>query len=237
MGINRRISCIAIDDEPRALKLIEHYCFQIPSVHLLKCFNNPVEALSYLKHNSPDVVFVDINMPEFSGIQLVKNLEKKPLIVFTTAHNHYAVESYELDAIDYLLKPFDFERFKLSVDKIQKHLSLKTNTNITSPIDELTITVMIEYKNVVIKLNDILYIESMDNYIKIHTIDTCHIVLRSLKSILEDLPKSQFVQVHKSFIVSLSKIDFFRKNQITIADSIIPIGRVFLNSFKEQMHK
>ena len=231
-----QITCIAIDDEPRALRLIESYCNQVSSVKLLGAFNNPIEAFNYLKHNIPDVIFIDIRMPDITGIQLVKSLEKKPNIIFTTAYSEYAVESYELEALDYLLKPFDFDRFKQAIDKVFKQKNREKSSN-TEKSKEETIHVMIEYKKVPIKLKDILYIESMDNYIKIYTIYTCHIVLRSLKSIYEELPQDKFMQVHKSFVVSLSKIDFYKRNQIFIQKKTIPIGRVYIKQFKENILK
>lgn len=234
--VNNKITCIAVDDEPRALKLMQKYCNDIPTLELLESFNNPIEAFQYLKFNQPDVIFIDINMPEFSGIELVKKLDKKPLIVFTTAHSKYAVESYEIEAIDYLLKPFDFDRFIQTINKIKKHIELTQKSSALEEIgQEGFITVMIEYKKKNIKLDSILFIESMDNYIKIHTESTCHVVLRKLKSILEELPQEQFIQVHKSFIVSLSKIEFIRRNQIVMGNFTIPIGRVFNDSFRQRI--
>lgn len=234
--VSNKITCIAIDDEPRALKLIVKYCDDIPSVELEECFNNPVEAHLYLKHHQPDVIFVDIRMPEFSGIELVKSLEKKPLIVFTTAHSQYAVESYDVEAIDFLLKPFDFDRFIQTINKIKKHIELTQKPLFLSKINkDDSITVMVEYKKISVKLDEILFVEAMDNYIKIHTRSNCHIVLRKLKSILEELPQEDFIQVHKSFIVSLLKIDFIRRNQITIGSNTIPIGRVFHDSFRKRI--
>lgn len=228
-----RITCIAIDDEPRALRLIESYCDRIPSLSLLESFNNPIEAYSYLKNNLPDIIFIDINMPEFSGIQLIKNLEKKPLVIFTTAYSKYAVESYSLEAIDYLLKPYEFERFNQAVQKARKQLNLMGSRAIPEAAVGDSITVKIDYKNLKIKLQDITHIEAMDNYVKIFTDSKCHIVLRSLKSMIEELPCDQFIQVHKSFVVSLSKIDYFMNNRIAIGHYEIPIGRVYLNKFRD----
>jgi DNA-binding LytR/AlgR family response regulator len=233
MVYNPHITCIAIDDEPRALRLIESYCDRIPSLSLLESFNNPIEAYSYLKNNLPDIIFIDINMPEFSGIQLIKNLEKKPLVIFTTAYSKYAVESYSLEAVDYLLKPYDFERFNQAVQKAKKQLSLTSSKMIPKVAEGDSITVKIDYKSLKIKLQDIIYLEAMDNYVKIFTANKCHIVLRSLKSMLEELPGDQFIQVHKSFVVALSKIDYFMNNRITIGHSEIPIGRVYLKKIRD----
>lgn len=232
MVYNPHISCIAIDDEPRALRLIESYCDRIPSVSLLESFNNPIEAYDYLKNNLPDIIFIDINMPEFSGIQLIKNLEKKPLVIFTTAYSKYAVESYSLEAIDYLLKPYDFERFNQAVQKAKKHLDMLGSKTMSKISEGDSITVKVDYKSLKIKLQDITHIEAMDNYVKIFTESKCHIVLRSLKSTLEELPDDQFIQVHKSYVVSLGKIDYFMNNRISIGHFEIPVGRVYLNKFR-----
>ena len=230
-------SCIAIDDEPRALKLIERYCKDVPFLDLKATFDNPVEAFRYIENEHPDVMFVDIQMPEITGMDLVKSLNKKPLVVFTTAYSQYAVESYEIEAIDYLLKPFDFDRFMKTAQKIKRLLELNQQIEAAavSPESKDSITVTSEYKKIQIKLADILFIESMDNYIRIYTTTQKYMVLRKLKSILEELPAPDFLQVHKSYIVSLDKIDYIRNNQIVIGKYQIPVGRSFSENLKKNI--
>ncbi len=229
-----RLRCIAIDDEPFALKMLEDYCCRVPFLELLKAFNNPFEALAYLNHNKPDLIFMDIHMPGISGIQLAKKTENKPLIIFTTAHSKYAVDSYELNAIDYLLKPFDFERFFKAVSKAKEQKELREIKK-SGPPDAESIVIKVEYKNVKILLNDILYIEALDNYVRINTSEKSYLSLQNLKAISCILPKNNFLRIHKSYIVSLSKISYFTREQITIGDISIPVGRTYADSFISAM--
>lgn len=232
--IKKKLSCIAIDDEPFALALMEDFCQKIPPIDLIAAYDNPFEALQYLQYNKPDFVLIDIKMPELSGIQLIKQITDCPPIIFTTAHSKYAVESYNLNAIDYLLKPFDFERFYKAITKVEKHI----NSANAAPVNEeelAFILVKIEYKNVKILLSQILFIEAMDNYVKIHVAERFYLTQQSMKSMLQHLPDNQFCRVHKSFIVALSKINHFSHKNITIGTHIIPIGRTFQERFNERL--
>ena len=193
------LHCIAIDDEPFALALIEDFCDQIPTINLIGAYDNPFEALQYLQYNKPDFVLIDIKMPELSGIQLIKQIKDFPPLIFTTAHSKYAVESYNLNAIDYLLKPFDFDRFYKAITKVEKYLRLAK----TNPIEEENsafIVVKVEYKNVKILLSEILFIEAMDNYVKIHTIDGMVVTHSSLTYMEEKLPAEKFVRIQRGQI-------------------------------------
>lgn len=229
-----RIKCIAVDDEPFALKIIDDFCEKIPFLELVKTFNNPYEAFVYLKNNKPDLIFLDIKMPEISGIQIAKNIKKLPPIIFTTAHSKYAIDSYNLDAVDYLLKPFDFDRFSKAINKAKKYLEIEKRNTISQAQDH-SVIIKVEYKNVKVFLSEILYIESMDNYIKIHTSKKYHLTQQSLKSILSLLPTESFCRVHKSYIVHIAKISHFTHQKITIGDIVIPIGRAYLSNFVESM--
>ncbi len=238
MGVlnNRKIKCIAVDDEPFALKIIEDFCARIPSVELLHCFNNPVEAHHYLQIHKPDVVFLDIRMPDISGIKLAETIQELPFVIFTTAHAGYAVKSYNLDAIDYLLKPFDFERFYKAVQKARAHLQLKNTDKLLDNNSEF-ITVKVDYSNIKINVNDILYIESLDNYIKIYLDDEkkYYMPKMSLKAILALLPQHLFIRVHKSYAVAKNKIVFFSRKQLSVKNVNIPIGRTYLPNFIDEM--
>ncbi|MGQ1786587.1 MULTISPECIES: LytR/AlgR family response regulator transcription factor [unclassified Saccharicrinis] len=236
MEQTQTITCIAVDDEPFALKIIEDFCRQIPWLNLLKTFNNPVEAFSYLQTHQPDVAFLDIKMPDISGIQLAEQLQELPFVIFTTAFSQYAVKSYNLDAIDYLLKPFDFNRFFKAVLKAQKHMSLNVSASAKNTIsDDTYLQVKIEYKNVKIKIADILYLESMDNYVKIFTSGKYYMPHQNLKSIHKQLPQNLFLRVHKSYIVSKQHISRYTHKEIHINDVQIPIGRTYLARFVDAM--
>lgn len=229
-----KLQCIAVDDEPFALKIIEDFCSKIPSVELLHCFNNSVEAYDYLQSNKPDVVFLDIRMPHISGLKLAETLKELPFVIFTTAYAEYAVKSYNLDAIDYLLKPFDFDRFYKAVQKAQKHHALIKSEGQSTGKEEF-IVVKIEYNNVKININEILYLESLDNYVKIHLNNKYFLPHLSLKALLTKLPEDLFIRIHKSFAVAKNRIDFFNRKQVTLGDVNIPIGRTYLPGFMEKM--
>ncbi|BDS11240.1 LytR/AlgR family response regulator transcription factor [Aureispira anguillae] len=236
MGNKQKITCIAVDDEPFALALIEDFCAKIPQLELIDLFDNPFEALDYLRHHKPDAVFMDIKMPEISGIQLIQQIPEFPALIFTTAHSKYAVESYNLNALDYLLKPFDFERFYKAVQKVEKHLARSTFME-QEEEKRASIVVKVEYKNVQILLADILYVEAMDNYVKIHTAEKYYLTQQSMKFTLQSLPEDNFCRVHKSYIVALSKVDHFSYKSIAIQGQNIPIGRTFLQKFRKKIAK
>lgn len=228
-----KITCIAVDDEPIALEIIKEYCSKIPSLELIKVFDNPFEAMAFLEGNKPELIFLDINMPEITGIELVGRVKDFPPVIFTTAYSKFAVESYNLDAIDYLLKPFDFDRFYKSVQKVEKLLKSDKEKVISG--DEAFIIVKVEYKNVKIPISAISYLESMDNYVKIHVGNAYHMTQQSLKKLLNQLPGDQFCRVHKSYVVPFSKINFFTSTEITLQKVKIPIGRTYLKGFMEKM--
>lgn len=228
--MSRQINCIAVDDEPFALRIIEDFCGKIPSIDLKRTFNNPVEALSYLNNHKPDIIFLDIRMPDISGLELAKRLDTIPFVIFTTAYAEYAVQSYNLDAVDYLLKPFDFERFYKAIEKAKVNLNLHGDLVEDRELEQ-SITLKIEYKNVRIVVNDILYLESMDNYVKIITPNKTFIPQINLKKILEILPEERFVRVHKSYAVPYLKIDYYTRREISIRQVKIPIGRSYLARF------
>lgn len=232
----QKITCIAIDDEPFALAIIESFCEKIPQLELICLFDNPFEALEYLTYNKPDVIFMDIKMPEMSGIQLIQQIPEFSALIFTTAHSKYAVESYNLNTLDYLLKPFDFERFYKAILKVEKHLN--KSTFIKEQEKKLaSIVVKVEYKNVQILLSDILYVEAMDNYVKIYTNQRYYLTQQSMKSTLQTLPEDSFCRVHKSYIVALAKIDHFSHKSITTQSCTIPIGRTFQQEFRKKIAK
>ncbi len=225
------ISCIAIDDEPPALKVIESFCKQDSLIELRKTFTSPTEAIHYLDNYPVDLLFLDINMPSISGIELLKKLKQPAMVIFTTAHGEFAVEGFNLNAIDFLLKPFSFERFNQSVKKAYDFYNF---TQQNTPVAEQFIYIRADYSLNKIKIEDIELIEGLDDYLKIHIKNGKNIVARiTMKGILEKLPNSKFKRVHRSFIVPLEKIKSVRKKVIQLDQIEVPIG----NSYEEEFIK
>ena len=225
------ISCIAIDDEPPALKVIESFCKQDSLIELRKTFTSPTEAIHYLDNYPVDLLFLDINMPSISGIELLKKLKQPAMVIFTTAHGEFAVEGFNLNAIDFLLKPFSFERFNQSVKKACDFYNF---TQQNTPVAEQFIYIRADYSLNKIKIEDIELIEGLDDYLKIHIKNGKNIVARiTMKGILEKLPNTKFKRVHRSFIVPLEKIKSVRKKVIQLDQIEVPIG----NSYEEEFIK
>jgi len=229
------ISCIAIDDEPPALKVIESFCEQVSEIDLKKTFTSPTEAIHYLNNYPVDLLFLDINMPSISGIEVFKKLKQPAMVIFTTAHGEYAVEGFNLNAIDFLLKPFSFDRFNQSV---KKALDFHNYTQQNNPAAEQFIYIRADYSLNKIKIDDIELIEGLDDYLKIHIKNGKNIVARiTMKGILEKLPPAKFMRVHRSFIVPLDKITSVRKKIIYLNTNEVPIGNSyeddFFNSIKQ----
>ena len=230
------MKCIAIDDEPLALKLLTHYCSRVPSIQLLGAYTNPLEGLSYIRSMQPDLIFLDIRMPDISGVNIAQDLGRNKLIIFTTAYKEYAVESFELDVVDYLLKPFSFERFLKAYTKAEDRylLSLKKNDP-EHESDSKTISFKYNYQNTQLPLQSILYIEAFDNYIKIVTSDKTYMPVMTMKKIQSLLPEDEFIRVHKSYIIAVNKIKSFNSEQAITIRKKIPIGRSYRKVFLNHM--
>ena len=233
------MDCIAIDDEPRALEIIENYIGKIDFLDLKAKFRDPLEAVDYLLKNDVDLIFLDINMPGISGTELVKVLKHHPMIIFTTAYSEYAIESYELDAIDYLLKPFEFERFLKSVVKAQEIYKLKHEERTVQKVHASTVDDSIQIKSGSethqVKINDIKYIEGLGNYANVFVNDKKIVTYKSLRDLLDLLPEKQFVRIHKSYIVAIRHIKSFEVHQVRLENRTIPIGKNFRKEFVELM--
>ena len=224
--------CIAVDDEPLALELMETYIAQVPGLELLTTFTDAISAWGFLKKNQVDLVFLDIQMPDINGIQLAKSLDRKnPMVIFTTAYSKYAVEGFNVDAVDYLLKPFEFSRFMVAVNKAKEQKALKETTPVVE--DDQAIFVKSDYQNVRIAIRDIQYIEGFDDYIRIH-VDTGKSIytLMSLKSMLEKLPSTDFLRVHRSYIVPVKRIKRIHNQQVQLGDKEIPIGKSYVDAVR-----
>lgn len=236
------INCIAVDDEPPALMQMEDYISRVPFLRLLKTFDNAIDTLEFLKNNKVDLLFLDIEMEGFTGIQLLKVLHHKPKVILTTAYDSYAIQAFDLDVSDYLLKPISFERFLKSVEKISDSFlpnSNNVNNNIkpSSKEEENYIFVKADYKMQRVDYKDILYIEGLKEYVIIKTITGKVITLLSFKKLEDRLPASRFLRVHKSFIVALDKIESVERHRIKIGDKLIPVGESYSKSFFEVLEK
>jgi DNA-binding LytR/AlgR family response regulator len=223
------IKAIAIDDEPPALKIVENFCARVDFISLEKTFTQPNLALKYLKNFPINLLFLDISMPSMSGIDLVKTIEQNTMVIFTTAYSEYAVEGFNLNAVDYLLKPFTFDRFLQAVNKANAQFNYIQQTHST----ELPhIFIRADYSLIKITLADIVLIEALDDYLKIHLDNQKTIVARlTMKGMLGKLPTTEFVRVHRSFIVPISRIDSVRNKIITVSGRDIPIGNSYEKAF------
>lgn len=222
------IRCIAIDDEPPALVLLREYISKTPSLQLLQTFGDAINGSEFLRQNPIDLLFVDINMPDISGLDLVRTLEKKPMIIFTTAHKKFAVEGFDLDAVDYLLKPISFERFSKAVNKAAEYHAYR-NKSKAEETDALF--VYSEYRMVKIPLNEIEYIESLEDYIRINlTSGKPVMTLMTMKKVLEKLPQDKFRRIHRSYIIAKNKVKSILNRKARLSSGIeLPISDSYLD--------
>jgi DNA-binding LytR/AlgR family response regulator len=224
------ITCIAIDDEPKALEVIERYCGKSGLVNLKATFREPVKAIEFLQHEKADLLFLDINMPEISGLQLVQTLSPRPMIIFTTAYSNYAAESYDFNAVDYLLKPITFERFLVAVNKVAALLSKNAPVN-----DDETIFIKSGPQTYQVKLADILYLEKDGNYITVHLKDKHILIRENMSDIFDILPPADFLRVHKSYVVAIKHIAMIEVHQLIINGEKIPIGSTYRESLRSRL--
>jgi len=232
--------CIAVDDEPRALEIIDNFISKIDFLDLVGKFRSPVNAIDFLLQNEIDLIFLDINMPDITGTEFVKIMSQKPMIIFTTAYSEYAVESYELDAIDYLLKPFEFDRFFKAVIKAKETFKLSSGVEkkhtILNPIGN-KLQLKSGSETFQVQIDDIKYIEGLGNYVNVYLIEKKIATYISLKDFIEKLPKESFTRIHKSYIISINHIKSFENYQVKLDDKTIPIGKNYRKDFIELMKK
>lgn len=230
-----KIKCIIIDDEPLAISVIENHLKSFDHVEIVETFNNPLKAYRILEQEKIDVIFLDINMPQMTGFVFIENLSYKPLIVITTAYREYAVKSFEFNILDYLVKPIPFNRFLKTVNKIYQQVYVNSASADTSLQQEPHIFLKVNKKLIKINLNDILYIESLKDYIKVITTLGDYVVHKSLSAITEELPQSNFIRIHRSYTISINKISALEGNTIEISNRKIPIGRNYTKQAKERI--
>jgi DNA-binding LytR/AlgR family response regulator len=223
------IRCLAIDDEMLALDLIEDNIKKVPFLELVRKCRSAMEAMEVLRTEPIDLIFLDIQMPDISGIQMLRSLNHKPMVIFTTAYSKYATDGFDLDVIDYLLKPYAFERFLKAVNKVQEYMDLRERTANHPNVKEVVASpnflfVKADYKLYKINLKDILYVEGLKDYVKIYASDKPIVTQISMKALEEKLPSRDFIRVHRSFIVAFNKIDFIQKHMLTVGKKEIPIS-------------
>ena len=229
-------TCLIVDDEQLARQLLKEFVSKIPNLELKGMCKNPLEAMDVLQSEQIDIMFLDIQMPELTGVEFLKTLQQQPAVIFTTAYSEYALEGYQLDVIDYLVKPFPLDRFIKATNKAIEYIDLKRSAEKNSQgkgIDSNYILLHADHKIYKVNLNDIQYIEGLKEYVSYFTREKRIIVLQSLKSIEETLPSNKFIRVHRSYIVPIEKIKTLDGNQVQIGDKLIPIGR----SYKDDVLK
>jgi DNA-binding LytR/AlgR family response regulator len=230
-----KIKCVIIDDEPLAINVIEDHLKNFDHIEVVETFNNPLKAYGVLEREKIDVIFLDINMPQMTGFSFIENLNHKPLIVITTAYREYAVKSFELNVLDYLVKPIPFNRFLKTINKVYQQVYVSSASGDANLQQEPHIFLKVNKKLVKVNLNDILYIESLKDYIKVITKIGDYVVHKSLSAITEELPQSNFIRVHRSYTISINKIEAIEGNTVEIASRKIPIGRNYLKITKERI--
>ncbi len=226
-----RINCLIVDDEPAALEVLEHFIGKVFFLNLIKKCQHAIEAMQILEENKIDLLFLDINMPDIDGLQLLKSIKSKPLVIFTTGYKEYALNGYEFDIVDFLLKPFDFERFLRAVNKANNLISKSTLSPVTHQKPKQFIFVKADYKLVKINVDDILFVEGLKDYIKIYTKQKLILTLMSMTAIEEKLPADEFFRLHRSYIISFSKIDSVSRHRVIIGEKFIPISVPYREKF------
>jgi DNA-binding LytR/AlgR family response regulator len=229
------IKAIALDDEPLALGIIEKFCAKAGEIELLRTFTKPNEAELFLRTNEVDIIFLDIQMPTKTGIDFARNLSNSTHIIFTTAFSEFAVEGFNLEASDYLLKPFSYARFEQAIKKTIQLIKLKSKAKDEG---EKVLQIKADYTLYHINYKDILYFEGFDDYVKIHLQQQKSIVARiTLKSLTEKFTSDYFIRVHRSFIVPFHRITSYRNKHLTVADKLIPVGGAYQLIVEEQLQK
>lgn len=227
-----KIKCVIIDDEPLAIKVLLNYFVNFSDFDVIGTFNNSFDGLEFINANVVDAVFLDINMPLMTGFELISLLENKPRIIITTAFREFAAESYDLEVLDYLVKPIPLPRFIKCIHKIEAEHNLKNNVKSENRRVEPHLFIKVDKKMVKISIDEILFIEGMKEYIKVVTNEKTYITHKSLTSLTEELPSDGFMRIHKSYTIALNKVKSIEGNRIQIATHTIPIGRNYSKEVK-----
>ncbi|MWB93217.1 response regulator [Flavobacterium sp. GA093] len=230
-----KIKCLLVDDEPLAIKVLQNYLTNFGDFEVIGTFYNPLEALDFINSTPVDVVFLDINMPMMTGFELISLIENKTKVVITTAFREFAAESYDLDVLDYLVKPIPLPRFIKCINKITTEFNLKNNIKVENAKGDSHIFIKVDKKMMKINMEEILFVEGMKEYIKVVTPDKTYITHKSLTSLSEELPTERFIRIHKSYVIALDKVKSIEGNRIQISSYTIPIGRNYSKEVKNKI--
>lgn len=230
------IKCLIIDDEPLAVNVIKNYLHQMDDFEISETFNNAIDGLNFLKSNAVDVIFLDINMPVLDGINFIKSLENPPAIIITSAYDEFALETYELDVLDYLIKPIELPRFMKALNKINRRVENSKSTYLDSSSERPYIFVKIDKKKMQkIFLDEILTVESLKDYLKINTLSGKYIIHSTLSDFTNQLPSKDFIRIHRSYTVAIDKIDTVEGNSVEIGGLRYTIGRSYIDEVKQKI--
>lgn len=232
---NLKLDCLIVDDEPLAQEVLENYISRTPSLRLAGKCSNVIEATEFIKNHQIDVLFLDIQMPEVTGIEFIKTISRPPVVIFTTAHSNYALEGFDLNVQDYLLKPISYERFSKTVEKIENFFRLKNKEVVSEENDANYMFVKSDQKLIKVFYDEIIFIEALADYVKIHTPQKRIVTLQTMKNLEEKLPSAKFRRVHRSYIVGLEKIKAVSGNQIDTEIQAIPIGKNYKDEFFDHL--
>ncbi|MBB4802448.1 DNA-binding LytR/AlgR family response regulator [Flavobacterium nitrogenifigens] len=230
-----KIKCVLIDDEPLAIKVLENYFTNFTDFEIIATFNNSLEALDFINSTTVDAVFLDINMPMMTGFELISLIESKTKVIITTAFREFAAESYDLDVLDYLVKPIPLPRFIKCINKITTEYNLKNNIKVETAKGDSHIFIKVDKKMMKINIEEILFVEGMKEYIKVVTPDKTYITHKSLTSLSEELPADKFLRIHKSYVIALNKVKSIEGNRVQIQSYNIPIGRNYSKEVKNKI--
>jgi DNA-binding LytR/AlgR family response regulator len=230
-----KLKCVTVDDEYLALRILADYINRIPALELTGQFKSPEEALIFLRHNPVDILLLDIQMPFLNGIDFIKKLTEKPLVIYTTARHDYAVEAFELDVLDYLVKPIAFERFEKAIAKAVEYLQYRISS-LKEKQEMNFLMIKSDHRVIQLSLDTILYIEGLSEYVRIHTAEKKHITLASLKELEKQLPAWRFLRIHKSYLVARNQIASYNSSAVKLHTNIeLPVGRKYKDEFLQIM--
>ena len=228
------LNCVIVDDEYLAIEVLKVYCSQMDGLNIQQTFKKPEEALIWLKINKTDILFLDIEMPRLNGFEILNGLDYTPVVILTTAYQHFAVKAFDLEILDYLVKPIEFERFEKAVSRAAEFL--KTRATLEKTAKEEHLIIKSDYKLYKISFDVIQYIEGLGEYVKIYTPDKTYITLAAIKDLEQHLPNKRFVRIHKSYIIAINQLVSYNKQEVKITGNIkLPVGRVFKNRFMEAL--
>ncbi|MCW3074554.1 MAG: chemotaxis protein CheY [Flaviaesturariibacter sp.] len=238
--MKEKLTCYIIDDEPLAQEILEAYIAKVSFLELKGIFSSPLEAVGSMKENGPDLLFLDVNMPDLDGLSFIPMLNPKPMIILTTAYDQYALKAFELEVRDYLLKPFSFERFYKTALRLYEEQSTKLQPETTEPIREPKseseyLFLKVGHRIQKVAISDILFVQGMKDYLRIHTREEKIMTLQNFAKLEELLPSRGFARVHRSFLIAIEKIDHIEKKRIWIADQVIPISDTYADAFYKML--